>query len=122
MGKSNTNNRKKLILLYGCRDMLTLIETEKLEFHHLLKKALGGKSNIENGALLDEYIHDWLHSLEISDPDLYDLINECLYLFKVCLDYGLEDLIYHYEKEVASRARVLIRHKKNEENTKRKTG
>lgn len=96
-----TKPKNKLKELYGHRDMLTLIESDILAFHHLIKKALGGKDTVDNGALLEESCHEWLHSLEEDDPELFDLINECLKLYKICLDLNKKKTIKFYKKEVA---------------------
>lgn len=120
MSKQNTEAKRKLIILYGCRDMLTLIYNPELEFHHLLKKEHGGKANVENGALMEDFAHDWLHSLENSDPELYDLINECMILYKKCLDLNKKNLIDQYQKTVAPKAKALIKQKAIESNSTQK--
>ena len=46
----NGEAKEQLILLYGCRCMLTNIKGKKgLTYHHLWKKVNGGKSTVENG-------------------------------------------------------------------------
>lgn len=70
-------------------------------FHHLDKYEDGGPSSIENGALLLGRFHEWLHNvIEKNDPRLYDLINECLLLYKYCLDNNRYDLINQFQIEV----------------------
>ena len=53
-----------------CRDDLT--------YHHIVKKENGGKLTIENGALLTKRAHEYLHSIERLDVDLYERINNVL--------------------------------------------
>ena len=36
---------------------------EQLTYHHIEEKHLGGKATEENGAIIKEYNHAWLHSL-----------------------------------------------------------
>lgn len=36
---------------------------EKITYHHIKEKQQGGKRSIENGALIKDYNHSWLHSL-----------------------------------------------------------
>ena len=108
MEKDNKKSRDKLKLLYGCRDMLTGLFNENLDFHHLIKKEYNGPKTIENGALLERLCHIWLHSLEYDDPELYELINECLDLYKKCIDYGLIKLVCQYETEVFPKVLVLV--------------
>lgn len=47
----------ELINLYGCRCLLTGIETNNLTKHHIIKKEDDGPSTIENPALLVNEIH-----------------------------------------------------------------
>lgn len=109
--KNNKAVRKELEILYGCKDMLTLLQSNKLTYHHILKKSHGGNNTLENGALLERLTHDWLHSLEYTDKDLYNLINECLCLFKQCIDLNEEELINQYVNEVAPKVLELVRNK-----------
>ena len=53
-----------------CKDDLT--------YHHIIKKENGGKLTIENGALLTKRAHEYLHSIERLDVDLYERINNVL--------------------------------------------
>ena len=107
MSNSNAPARKNLEVLYGCRDMLTGIKGQ-MTFHHLFKKADGGRSTIKNGALLIKQTHAWLTNMEYEDIELYNLVNECLDLYKQCIDYGNIDLIKQYENEVMPKASHLI--------------
>src|SRR5574344_1739935 len=96
---TNKEVREQLQVLYGCRCLLTGIQTDKLTYHHINKKEHGGKATAENGAQIISEIHNWLHSLEHTDIELYDLVNECLDLYKKAMDLGLVDLIEQYETE-----------------------
>lgn len=109
MSKKNSVARQQLEMLYGVRDMLTGIESNSLTYHHcLVKKEHGGTNTISNGALLIHKTHNWLTNTEYSDRERYDLINDCLDLYKKCIDYGNIDLIIQYENEVMPKARHLI--------------
>ena len=50
-----------------------------ITFHHIIKKELGGKRTIENGALLMPISHQYLHLIECKDNDTYVALNK---LFK----------------------------------------
>lgn len=101
-------SKETLITLYGCRDMLTLIETPKLDFHHIIKECNGGPRTVKNGALLEKPSHNWLHSLENQDIELYLLINECFQLYKKCIDLKQQGLIDMYEQEVVPEVRRIL--------------
>lgn len=95
----NSQARGKLNIKYGARCLLTNIKLQKGSYHHIFKKEYGGQATVENGANLVEEIHQWLHSLEYYDIELFNLINECLRLYKRCLDTNNRELIEMYENE-----------------------
>ena len=92
--------KEELEVLYGCRCLLTGIQQDKLTRHHIIKKEYGGEDTVDNLALLYGKIHQWLHSLEKSDKELFYLINECLKLYKYCMDNDYYDLMNQYETEI----------------------
>lgn len=47
-----------------------------LTYHHIIKDCNGGKRSIENGALLIEVAHQYLHLIECKDIDIYIGINK----------------------------------------------
>lgn len=99
-----TNSQAKNILINkeGCKCLLTgyAVQREQLTFHHIEKKEWGGKATPENGANLIGSIHNWLHcAIEHNDKELFYLINECLLLYKECIDKDLTDLIRQFEEE-----------------------
>lgn len=100
MSKTKQKKKNKLMNLYGCRCLLTGIQTNDLTRHHIIKKEHGGSSNVNNLALIIKEIHQWLHHLEHCDIELYILVNECLELFKKCIDADEIDLINQYEEEI----------------------
>lgn len=102
------SSKDALKALYGCQDMLTLIATKKLDFHHIIKECDGGARTVENGALLERESHQWLHRLEIDDPEVYLLINECFQLYKKCMDLELPELIDMYEQEVVPEVKRIL--------------
>ena len=109
---SNKDCKEELNLLYGKRCMLTNLKSERLTFHHILKKQCGGKATVENGANLHKDIHAWLHSLEQSDRELFNLINDCLGDYKMCLDHDKKELVEEWETECATQFVKKIRRSK----------
>lgn len=116
-GASKVDGRKavklELLLLYGYRDLLTgepIDDYSASSFHHIIKKEYGGKYTEENGAMLLVETHRLIHNIiELYDPELFDLLTECLEAYKICLDKGLVDLSSQFEQEV----QPLILSKKN---------
>lgn len=114
MGKTNRFSRGQLKILYGARCMLTGIKTKRFNYHHtLVKNADGGDNSVENGSLLDEDTHKWLHcDIETKDLELYWLINECIVLYKQCRDKRLNELVKQFEEEVQPEVVKRIRRKR----------
>lgn len=101
MSGKNSQAKDKLKIMYGCRCMLTGIkDNKKLTFHHIEKAEFGGPATPENGANIIHEIHEWLHCcIEYNDHELFELVNECLQLYKLCLDHNERELIEQYEQE-----------------------
>lgn len=100
------NNREAKLSLhdkYGSECQLSglALKINSGTFHHLNKEEDGGLATIDNGALLAGKIHSWLHTeIEHKDAGLYHLINDCLILYKYCLDSGLHELARQFQTEV----------------------
>lgn len=95
----NNGAKTDLQILYGARCMLTMVKT-RLTYHHIEKAEHGGPSTVDNGAILSEASQEWLHNnIERADPELFDLINECLILYKMSMDAGKEELVQMYQEE-----------------------
>lgn len=92
--------RRELMALYGCKCLLTGVITSELTNHHIIKKEHGGPNTMENIALVIEEIHRWLHSLENCDMELFNLVNDCLELYKICLNEDMYNYINQYEEEI----------------------
>jgi hypothetical protein len=99
MGDKTKGTKEQLKILYGCRCLLTNVKSNRLDYHHIDKKEYGGKVTVDNGVNLIKEIHEWLHRLENTDIELFYLINECLKLYKQCLDRDEKALIEQYETE-----------------------
>lgn len=102
---TNKNVKEKLITIYGNRCMLTNINLDKdkhysLTMHHIAKRCEGGETSVANGSNLIASIHEWLHNaIEHNDRELFDLINECLLLYKKCMDENNLELIEMWRNE-----------------------
>ena len=54
------------------------VEENDLTYHHIVKAENGGKITIDNGALLTQRAHNYLHLIERIDIDIYNRINAVL--------------------------------------------
>lgn len=98
LGKKELNYQ--LRILYGCRCLLTNIEDYQLTQHHIVKREHGGPNTVKNCALITKSLHQWLHTIEHYDYELYQLINECLVIYKLLLDYRIDEYASIYENEI----------------------
>lgn len=55
-----------------------LEKKDKFTFHHITKKCNGGKLEINNGAILTNISHPYLHIIESRDFDMYLYLNNIL--------------------------------------------
>lgn len=102
------NVKDELAMRYGKRCMFTLVR-EGLTYHHIQKDCDGGPKSVDNGALLTGISQAWLHNyIENKEPELFDLINECLLLYKLCMDSNNIELIKQYRDEVIPRLQEAV--------------
>ena len=103
--------------------MLTGIKVQRdsdLSYHHIIKKEHGGRTNIENGATLLIEIHQWFHNnIESKNKERFYLINECLKLYKKCLDLNKTELIKEYEEEIMPLFRKELSETRDDKERKR---
>lgn len=111
---------KMLVAFYGIEDGLDwlnfpIIRPKELQFHHIKKKANGGKMEFSNGAILTPTAHRFLHIIEKYDIEIYNAITK---MFK----------IYVMQKNAPTSEQRIIVYKllkefyKRHENTKTKKG
>ena len=89
-------------------------------FHHLKKKEHGGKEELENGAILTEIAHKYLHIIESRDKELYELLNNVLWQINeqgfaplerqlLAIDYILKIFEEKYDKDRTKSGKILIK-------------
>lgn len=72
-----TREMLKIYKPYSNMDWMNYKLVKKnLTFHHIVKKAEGGKQEISNGALLMPIGHQYLHIIEFKDYKAYKHIND----------------------------------------------
>lgn len=91
-------------------------------YHHIVKRCDGGRETIENGAVLNQDAHEYLHILEYKDIDTFIAINKIL---KIINDQHakptveqmqiISKLLSMFEEEhkhdKTSKGKTLIKHK-----------
>lgn len=108
---TNSTVKNLLINKEGCKCLLTgyYVDKSQLTYHHIEKKEWGGKATVENGANLIGQIHSWLHcAIEYNDKELFILINECLLLYKQCMEQDKTELVEMFENECQPLFRNVI--------------
>ena len=77
-----TNIKNIMINMYNMLNMdwlgYTLEKNDIFTFHHITKKEHGGKMEINNGAILTNVSHPYLHIIENKDFDMYTYLNKLL--------------------------------------------
>lgn len=85
-------------------------------YHHLIKDEYGGDYTVDNGAMLLWLTHQYIHNvIELNDPTLFNLVTECLMLYKECILQNHTELIEQFQQNVQPKARQLVKtynHKK----------
>ena len=90
-------------------------------FHHIVKKEHGGKEEIDNGAVLNPFAHQYLHIIEYKDIGTYEPINRILKVINEQRDrptkeqleiisYLLRMFEEDHSNDKSSKGKRLIRH------------
>ena len=105
------------------RDWLNykVTQSNPLTFHHIEKRCDGGKETIDNGALLTEIGHQYLHIIEFKEIETYLLLNK---MFKIInnqeaaptleqrelIEYLLTEFETQHKEDKNSKGKPLIRY------------
>ena len=75
-----SNVLKIMIQIWNMQSMdwLGYDNLERYSFHHLTKKCDGGEQTLNNGAVLHQNSHSYLHTIEHYDLDKYIFLNNIL--------------------------------------------
>ena len=75
--KNITREMLKIYQPFSNLDWLNykIIRTNDLTYHHIKKRANGGKRSIDNGAILTQIAHRYLNLIECQDTETYELLN-----------------------------------------------
>lgn len=74
------NILKTLINIYNMKEMdwLGYKLEDRFSYHHIIKKCDGGQRTFNNGAVLFQTSHSYLHTIENYDIEKYIFINKIL--------------------------------------------
>ena len=78
MNENNKDVRSKLFNMFYPMDhdwMNYVILDDILTFHHIIKEEDGGNYVVDNGAILTQRAHTYLHYIEKIDKDIFNEIN-----------------------------------------------
>lgn len=88
-------------------------------YHHLVKQSMGGRTEVSNGAVLNNYAHAYLHLIENMDLEIYLYINALLqkeneegYVSQKnirAIHSALESFEKEYSGKRSSKGKILIK-------------
>lgn len=93
---------------------------DRFSYHHIVKRCHGGERTVDNGAVLYQISHSYLHTIEYYDLDKYLFINKILKdvneqrtmpsseQYKQ-IEYVLRQFESEHEEEVSTRGKMLIK-------------
>ena len=113
MSNSNKSVREEMIRLYQLKRLgfdfmgYTFSNKNQLSYHHLIvPRRFGGKATIENGSILRQNTsHDYLHKIELTDREIFELITDRMIEMNRNGKLDLEnlkiirDLLLYFERE-----------------------
>ena len=102
--------KEEMIQVYGLKCWINelWIPNKKniLTYHHILEARNGGKATIENGSILrQDTSHDYLHKIELTDREIFELITDRMIEMNRNGKLDLEnlkiirDLLLYFERE-----------------------
>lgn len=116
------NILKTLINIYNMNeiDWLGYKLQDRFSYHHIIKKCDGGKRTLDNGAVLFQTSHSYLHTIENYDIEKYILLNKILKDINMQrymsteeqlrqIDYILSQFENDYEDYISSRDKKIIK-------------
>ena len=101
--------RNEMLNLYGqnCWMLYSFDKKNAFTYHHMLEQRKGGKTTIENGAILTFWAHQDLNQLDEHNKSMYRDLN---LLFKELNDTGMPPTIEYYKQVngILLKAREII--------------
>lgn len=116
------NILKTLINIYNMNeiDWLGYKLQDRYSYHHIIKKCDGGKRTLDNGAVLFQTSHSYLHTIENYDIEKYIFLNKILKDINTQrymsteeqlrqINYILSQFENEYEDYISSRDKKIIK-------------
>lgn len=116
------NILKTLINIYNMKEMdwLGYKLEDRFSYHHIIKKCDGGQRTFNNGAVLFQTSHSYLHSIENYDIEKYIYLNKILKDINTQrymptkeqlkqIDFILREFENDFGNYVSSRGKILIK-------------
>ena len=116
------NILKTLINIYNMKeiDWLGYKLEDRFSYHHIIKKCDGGKRTFNNGAVLFQTSHSYLHTIENYDIEKYIYLNKILKDINTQrymptkeqlkqIDFILRTFENDFGNYVSSRGKILIK-------------
>lgn len=116
---------KELIRIYKPIDLdwmnYKVTRQNPLTYHHIIKKEHGGKFTLENGALLTDRGHHYLHIIECKEIKLYDMLNKMFEIInrqrhaptqeqREIIEYLLDEFYNLHKDDKNSKGKALIKY------------
>lgn len=107
--------RNILFIFQSGIDPLTGLPLTDFNYHHIVKDEYGGAYDIKNGILLNKPSHEHLHNeIELYDKPLFNLLTDCLLLYKDVLQLHNQKLLEQWNNEVSheyQKSLKLVKHR-----------
>lgn len=116
---------KELIKIYKPVDLdwmnYRVTRQNPITFHHIIKREHGGLYTLDNGALLTETGHHYLHIIECKEIKLYDMLNKMFEIInkqkhaptqeqRDIIEYLLNEFYQLHKNDKNSKGKSLIKY------------
>lgn len=116
---------KEMIKIYKPLDLdwlnYRVTKSNQITFHHIIKKEHGGLYTFENGALLTETGHHYLHIIEYKEIKIYETLNKMFEIInrqkhaptqeqREIIEYLLNEFYQLHKNDKNSKGKTLIKY------------
>ena len=116
---------KEMIKIYKPLDLdwmnYRVTRQNPITFHHIVKKEHGGLYTFDNGALLTETGHRYLHIIEYKEAKIFDMLNKMFEIInrqqhaptqeqREIVEYLLNEFYQLHKNDKTSKGKTLIKY------------